>query len=604
MGRLLGRLPPRAALVLLLAASASGLAARVFAQDGEEIILDPELGSDTSGEGSGASDDEVIADPELGDTQAPAEDFGWGPVLQPSAPDRAPVEEDDEEEYDPLANTGLAKLELLGQVGVDLRQEGDLEDAYETRLRFGGEIEFRRSRHLRLVIGSRIDFFWAVPSAHDNTLEPNEGALDQDRYEVDLIPTAAYADMTVADGLHLRVGQQMVSLGRMDFYSPTDALVLFDMRPQPKLDPAAAKMAQPAVRMDWDITTSLTLQAAYVPWFSPHLTRPNRDRYVANVLAGRGSADVPPQLSEIVDPSFQTKASESNIRYVGPAPDFSTPQGQARLAYRGYSFDFGITAASALEKLPAAYMAPALERYLLDPNQQDALAQALIRLQPVFDVEFHRYHLIGGDLGFSVGPVAIAFEGAFSPERHLYAATSNGRRLAQPNVSEEIYDSTYDAQGGVDRPSNVRDRKIRKGVPVVQGAVHIEWVRGESLLLGGEAFWVNALELPYDRSRDWWGFIPGTGTFAGGSATMRYMINEGQWRFEATLIGLVGPSMIMVPRIELRAREGLFVDVGAQLYEGPAPGYGPNNLAGAQNLNLGGLLSGYDQAFVGLRWLP
>ena len=41
------------------------------------------------------------------------------------------------------------------------------------------------------------------------------------------------------------------------------------------------------------------------------------------------------------------------------------------------------------------------------------------------------------------------------------------------------------------------------------------------------------------------------------------------------------------------------INAGAQIWEGPAPGFN-----GAQNLNFGGLLSGYDQVFLGLRWLP
>ncbi len=646
MGRLLGRTQMRAVLSLsrpsgravlgLLAiassvgpwslASLAGFAPGLAeAQDSEEVIVDPELGAspNASGAASGADGEQVILDPELGETGQQPADFGWGPTVSAAGPKPAAPEED---EYDPLANTGLAKIELIGQVAADLHHEGQLEDAYETRLRFGGEIEFRRSRHLRLVIGSRVDFFWAVPSQDDDIVTKNkQRALDQDRFEVDVLPTAAFVDMSPFPGFHLRMGAQVVSLGRMDFYSPTDMLVIYDMRPQPKLDPAASKLAQPAVRIDWDITTSLTLQAAYVPWFSPHLTRPNRDKYVATVTGGRGAALLPDASADYIDPSFQTKQSEANLRFVGPPPDFSTPQLAARLVYRGRTFDIAISGGTALEKIPAVYLTPtAAELFAVGPDPaawsaETALLFTELQGSPTVvrlaDVEFHRYTLIGGDFGFDLGPVSMGFEAAFSPARQLYAATKDGTQLVQPNVTEEITDPCFAGQDGCVvaknqnfRPSNVGDRSIRKGVPVVQGAMHAEWVKGDSLILVGEAFWINALQLPYDQTRDWWGFIPNTGAYVGAMMNASYLLNQGQWRFEGTVIAAVGPSVVIVPRVELRAREGVFVDVGAQLFEGPAPGYtnamGKTSIVGAQNTNLGGLLTGYDQVFVGLRWLP
>lgn len=645
MGRLLDRRPQRAVsgllsrtrlcatLGLVAAVVVPALPQGVHAQDGEEVIADPELsGAAPSAPPPSSDGDEVIADPELGDTGAtnttsPAT-FGWDTGGDSTPPPKS--SEPEEDEYDPLANTGLAKIELVGQVAADLHHEGQLEDAYETRLRFGGEIEFRRSRNLRLVIGSRVDFLWAVPSQNDDIVAKlKQRALDQDRFEVDVLPTAAYADMSLFDGFHLRVGEQVVSLGRMDFYSPTDILVIYDMRPQPKLDPAAAKLAQPAARIDWDIGSSVTLQAAYVPWFSPHLTRPNRDKYGATVIGGYGSAILPDKSADYIDPSYQTKQSEANLRFVGPAPDFSTPQIAARLVYRGSSFDFAVSGGTALEKIPSVYLAPTAAELAASGDKVQGLSPAAVELTKLLQdqvvtgdiprlasIEFHRYASIGGDFGFEIGPVAIGFEGSFSPERHLYAATKDGKKIAQPNTTKEIFDPCFSTQTGCNVPegktyrdSNVGDRSIRKGVPVVQGAMHVEWVKGDSLILAGETFWVNALALPYDETRDWWGFIPGTGAYVGAMLNGSYLLNEGEWRFESTVVASVGPSLVVVPRIELRAREGLFVDVGAQLFEGPAPGYidkmtNKTNVVGAQNTNLGGLLTGYDQVFVGMRWLP
>jgi hypothetical protein len=623
MGRLLGCARGRVAVYLFaLVLLSANFASSALGQD--EVIVDPELSGSDSAPQPATEGDEIIVDPELsGSAAADPNRFGWGAVYDAPAGEGGNATPD-EDDYDPLANTGMAKLELASQVGIDLRQEGDLEDAFETRLRFGGEVELRRSRRLRLVIGSRVDFLWAAPGPNDGVLvRLDQRALDQDRFEVDLIPTAAFADMSLFDGFHLRVGQQVVSLGRMDFYSPSDMLVVYDTRPQPKLDPAAAKMAQPAVRIDWDLGTAFTLQAAYIPWFSPHLTRPNRDQYIATVTSGPGSALSTERLSGLIDPSWQPKSSEANVRFVSPAPDFSTPQAQARLVFRAPGFDMAVSGGTALEKLPAVYLTPALESLQINPlNPGDAavsaIAAALSRNEPLplFDAQYHRYAQVGADLGFELGSIAIGFEAAYSPSRHMYTATKDGLHLPQPNVKRPITDNVVVDGAEVDvTESNVTDESIRAGVPVVQGAMHVEWVKGETWVVGGEVFGINALELPYDRTRDWWGFIPGTGAFVGGTVGASCSLDDGRWRLEVTSILSVGPSVAVVPHIELRAREGVFIDVGAQIYEGPTVGYpgtemvGGQNVSvmrvvGAQNVNMGGLLSGYDQVFVGLRWLP
>lgn len=612
MGRRIGRGQLLAAFALPAILGWTGSAA---AQD-EEIILDPELTGSSPPPRASTTPTMPPFQEDGADESPPAEDFGWGPVYEEKPPAWGPTVEEassppparqEEDEYDPLVNTGLARLELVGQVAADLRHEGDLEDAYESRLRFGGEVELRRSRRLRLMLGSRLDFFWAAPSHNDNVLAArNERVLDQDRFEVDVFATAAYVDATLSDGLHLRVGQQVVSLGRMDMYSPNDMLAAYDMRPQPRLDLAANKLAQPALRLDWDMSTWATLQAVYVPWFMPHLSRPNRDQYVAKVVSGQGPSELPTNIRELIDPSWQTHASGSSIRYIGPPPDFRSPQAQLRANFRGHGMEFALNAGTAIEKLPAVYYTPYVNDAVIDPSNEKAVSEvgfAVYEQQMVADVEFHRYNLIGFDGSFDISPVSIGFEFAYSPSRHLYAATRDGRHLPLPNVTEQITNpiAMDENQDGVTEwtPSNVTHRRIRKGVPMVQAALHVEWLKGETFALVGEMFWINALALPHDKSRDWWGFIPNTGAFVGGMVALSYALNDGQVRFDLTTVSMVGPSLILVPHVEVRAREGLYVDAGAQIFEGPAPG-----VNGMQNLNLGGLMSGYDQVFVGLRWLP
>ncbi|HEY6877266.1 MAG TPA: hypothetical protein VI299_04565, partial [Polyangiales bacterium] len=97
----------------------------------EDVEEDDEAGAQVIGS---ASDEEVISDPELESKAGTmSDDRTWGGFVPDTQKDEPASSHD---AYDPLANTGVARLELIGQQGVDIRHEGDLEDAYESRLRF------------------------------------------------------------------------------------------------------------------------------------------------------------------------------------------------------------------------------------------------------------------------------------------------------------------------------------------------------------------------------------------------------------------------------------------------------------------------------------
>ncbi|MET0339403.1 MAG: hypothetical protein ABW252_00290 [Polyangiales bacterium] len=584
-------------------APASGLA-----QTYDEVIADPEV---ESRKGSSRDDvrDEVIADPEI------ASDHGaWegSHAKEPAAP-RGPVV-DAEPAFDPLANTGIAMIEVVGQVQFDTRHEGGLEDAYETRLRLDSEVDFRRSRRLRMSLGVRTDLFWALPARGDPDLYlpatddgpgRQQSVLAQDRFELDVLPLSAYVDVTVVDGLHLRMGEQMVSMSRMDFYSPIDMLAAHDLRGQPTQTAATPKLSQPAIRLDWDMGEWATLQVIYVPWFMPHLPRSNRDRYVANVLGSSEDA-LPAVFDAFIDPSYQTKAPEQVLRFIGPPPDFKTPQAQARLNLRGAGREIAVSAGTALEKFPSIYSTPLAERLALaDDREPDPLPLAneqLLAGNPLMDVAYHRFYQFGIDGSFDIGPMVLNFEFTYSPGRRLYAARPGGNALPQPNTSGAIRDAEVAYEGKtlvVVEPGNVDDASIRRGVPMVQGALHLEWLHGTRFGIVGEAFWLNALELPYDLDRDWWAFIPGTGAFIGGLLAMIARFDEGRWQVNVAAVAAPGPSLIFLPQVELRTYEHLFVNVGATFYEGPAP-----TPHGGQDLNFGGLYSGYDMVFIGFRYNP
>lgn len=636
MGRSLGRVwAPAAACLLVIELLLRPESA--IGQE-EEIIVDPELAGSSGTSSSAAGDEEIIEDPELGVGAPGAEpeaDYGWGTVYKPSQEEGQTAQPlaPEEDEFDPLANTGIAKMEVIGQGAADLHHEGSLEDFYEARLRAGGEIDFRLSRKLRLSMGTRLDFAWYAPYQNDpaltrlvsrydsagNTLvrEVHQTARSQARYELDIVPLSAYVDATLAAGVHLRVGEQVISLARMDGFSVTDMLAVYDLRPQARATPSGLKLAQPAVRLDWDFNSWSTLQLVYVPWFMPHLTRPNRDRYVGGALTGFAQPNPDPMMREneavsagrvqhtidqLVSPSYQTVAQQSALRFVGPAPNFKNPQAEARLNFRGSTFELALLGGTALEKLPALYYTPAVGDALLNSNTQSQafgdIAAATARGQSVVDVQYHRYYLAGFDGSFDVAPLQFGFEFAYSPARHLYAMKNDGSQLPLPDVSEPITDATDE------KASNVTDRSIRKGTPMVQAAVHAEYLKGESFMLLAEAFMLQALQLPHDLTRSWAGFKKAKGTYVGGLVGASYDIKQGLVRFDASALLLMGPSLIVTPQVEVRVVDGFYLSLGAQIFEGPTPNNVGKTAVAATNLTPGGVFSGYDNAYLGFRWIP
>jgi hypothetical protein len=156
--------------------------------------------------------------------------------------------------------------------------------------------------------------------------------------------------------------------------------------------------------------------------------------------------------------------------------------------------------------------------------------------------------------------------------------------------------------------SNATDRSIRKGVPMLQAALHAEYFKGEVFGIVAEGYLYQAFERPYDVTRDWLGFGKKEGTYIAGLVGLTYAILDQRIRFEASFMGMMGPSFLLTPQVEVKVIEGLWLNLGSQIYEGPTP----NNFKdgkfvyghAATNLTLGGVLSGYDNVYLGFRWVP
>jgi hypothetical protein len=276
---------------------------------------------------------------------------------------------------------------------------------------------------------------------------------------------------------------------------------------------------------------------------------------------------------------------------------------------------------TAIEKLPSIYYTPLVNSLatasLQTPENRAGYVEQLQRAgelafngHSLFDAEYHRYYVAGVDGSFDIAPVQVNFEFAYSPSRRMYTFDGSGNTLPMSDVSKPLADADDVGWGAQPCKSPViacaNDRSVRRGVQMVQAALHIEYLKEETLLLAAEGYLFQALELPHARNRHWLFFPKDKGTFLAGLIMANYNLQEGRYSFGLTTMVTSGPSYIIMPQIEFRLTDGFYLNIGAQFYEGPTP----NNLVKgarrtvATNLTPAGIFSGYDNVYLGFRWSP
>src|ERR1041385_89846 len=190
--------------------------------------------------------DEIIEDPELqGPSRAPPAPTAPSTTVAPPPP--------------PAVSAPTFRLSLHTRWGVDTQRIHASQDVTEGTSVLVFEAEQRRSDALLLSVGLRARHVFA---------ERRDGEA---RYELDVVPTSAFADVTLTDGVHVRAGYQTVSLGRFDVFSATNFLAAYDLRSGPVTMPEAGEVGQPAIRFDMDRVSGFLLQTWFLPFFQPDI---------------------------------------------------------------------------------------------------------------------------------------------------------------------------------------------------------------------------------------------------------------------------------------------------------------------------------------------
>lgn len=492
---------------------------------------------------------ETITDPELDDVPTVSEKHGACPV--------APVDTQ-------------VLMQWHSRIGVDLKWEGEREEVLEATQIGLLELEHRASDSLRLAAGARLRHVFAMRASTEATNNP-------DRYALDLTPTALYADATIDEGAHLRLGYQVIDLGRFDVWNATNTLAVSDLRSGPTTMAEAIAVATPAARLDWDLGSWLALRLYYLPFFEPHKIHVMGTDYAMLPLAAGAEAEAALlALEGDVGRSFVPALSASGLRALGPEPSLAHPQGAARLTAHGSAGELALTASTALEKLPALYFSSDFELFVAGAASDAAVSADG---SAPFDARFNRFATFSVDGATEIGPVQLGFETAYMLQRTLFAAQVG--RLPQPDRTD-----------------------------MAQVGLRAEYLRDQELALAVEAFASYAMSepdvdlpegdgdnpLPPDSDREW--LTMDYGRLWQGLAFI------GQWappslpiRFELAAIAFSGPTFFFRPRVEWEAAADLFLELGAYVVQGPLP-----TAFGSPSMALGTAYDSTDQVYTGLRW--
>ncbi len=454
--------------------------------------------------------------------------------------------------------------------GVDTDWTRPSQDVVEGTTVAALEVEQRRSDTLLLSAGLRVRHGFAVHQS---------GAA---AYTLDVAPLSLFADVTPGPGYHVRVGYQVISMGRFDLFSATNFLSTYDLRSGPVTMSEASPIATPAVRFDFDKVRGFTLQAFYVPFFVPDLIALYGTDYALlspldrlNTETGNATREV---FERALGRSGLTTLSTDALQALAPPPDFRSPQGAIRATLYGSAGELSATVGTALEPLPTLVLSPAFSSYL------NSTATAIAQMAPlptapdsVWDhpigVEHPRYGIASLDGAFDVGPVQLGAEAAYMLDRTLMA-TGPGTP-ANGNIP-------------IGNPERVN---------MAQFGLRAEYVRGTEWAVVVESFLAMAMRNPSAAGAGWFGM---DGRYAYGvAAGAHYTPEKSRLRFELGGAALAVATYVLMPRVEWEALNAFFLELGAVFVQGHTP-----FVLGVPNTSLGGLYNDVDQVFIGARWAP
>jgi hypothetical protein len=497
----------RVEAAVLLVLLGIGMPATVEAQD--------ETAAPSSDEAA-STGDEIILDPELSAIAPPPPESPAGATPAPAEPN------------------GEIRAQLHSRVALDLGQNAPREDLWELTQVGLFEARVRRSESLRFAVGLRIRHLFA-------TRRNDTPDAKSDRTSLDVTPTAAYADATLADGLHLRLGYQGVRLGSFELLNASDVLSVYDLRSGPTTFPEALDIAQLAARVDWDASDWLSLTLIGVPFFQPHRVNVIDGNYAlypnGEILGPEAGADQQ-ELRRTLSRSGQARLADETFLAFAPEPNLKRPQAALHMMAHGAVGELRLTAALARDQT------------------------FTVRTDPTPVIEFEPFGLFSLEGTTAVGPVQIGAELAYMLQR-----TALTNSVDASNVGEQTN--------------------------VAHAGIKLEHAQGEDLGFLIEAS-ASRMEEPSGSSGPWLWARDRRWYFATAGA---FWLSIDDLTIELAGGLFNGPSYLIAPRLEQMLVDGLYLEVGCHVIGAIGR---PARYSGWV---LGDLYETADQIFLGMRWV-
>jgi hypothetical protein len=447
---------------------------------------------------------------------------------------------------------------LRTRLALDVAWDDAREDVFEATELGLIEARVRRSERLSFTVGVQMSH--RLRTRESSTLEA--GAV---RTELEVAPTAAHVDVTLADPLHLRAGYQSVFLGRFDVLSATNVLARYDLRAGPSALPELSEIVQPALWLDLTPTQGLELRAIYVPFFAPHrfdafdgdyALSPARqadiDAALEDSAMDGGLADAETlgrALRATVSRSGAARYTEGTFSAFAPDASLAHPQGALRAVWHGPLGEVALTGATALEHLPVFELADAGR----EPDE------------PLVQTRYDRLWVAALDGAIGIGPVQLGLELAFQHDRVMFVLE----------------------QGELARAERTQ---------VLHGGLRAELIEGETWLFAIEAAIEHVLDdlaaaeryaFSFERR-----FLPSAVAFVAcdlGDIGLRLELGGGL---------LPGLTYSILPRIEQELGSGLYLELGAVVLGG-----GGSRLLDQPSASLGAIYEDTDHVYTGLKLL-
>jgi hypothetical protein len=260
-------------------------------------------------------------------------------------------------------------------------------------------------------IGARFDLLARFRPGQEAPLAEGAWSFEARAWET-------FIDVSLAEGLQLKLGYQVISWGKLRALSAGDLMAARDFRLGPLAGIDSLRIPTPAMVLSWFPVEALTFEVAYSPFFSPDKFNIFGTNYA---LLGPNNPNtngaVFRTLRQALDPDSYERIGAELSRLNSPNARPDSGDVAARLTLHGPRFDVGLSAGYIRSGLPVIVMDPAIEQILAGTPNLESLAGVGTALQEgrqLFAAEYPRFVQAALDLEVTLGEVSLSMEGGYA----------------------------------------------------------------------------------------------------------------------------------------------------------------------------------------------